>query len=183
MDSLRTRYTKEIKPKLGEELGIKNPMAIPGIKKVVINMGVGGLFRDKGMLDKALEEMGAIAGQKPAIRPATKSIAGFNIRAGMPVGVAVTLRGERAYNFLSKFISVVLPRLRDFRGVSVKSFDKNGNYTLGMPEHTVFPEIDLGKVDKAKSMEITIVTNAGSKEKGKALLSALGMPFEKEEDK
>lgn len=179
--SVLEKYQKDARKVLAEELGIKNELAIPKIQKVVINMGTGELHKNKEVYQKTVDEIAAISGQKPAVRAARISVAGFNLRAGTPVGLTVTLRGVRMYQFLDKLISVVLPRLRDFRGVPTKSFDPNGNYTLGFTEHTVFPEIDLAKVDRAKGLEVTIVSNAGSKEKGRRLLELLGMPFEKNE--
>ena len=178
---LREKYEKEVKPKLAADLGLKNIQAVPKLEKIVINMGVGNLLKDKAAQDKAAEELGAITGQKPQTRPAKLSVAGFGIRAGMPVGLRVTLRGDRMYSFLDKLISVVFPRLRDFRGISAKKFDKAGNYSIGFVEHTVFPEIDLAKVDKTKGLEITIVNSAQDQKVGKLLLTYLGMPFEKED--
>jgi large subunit ribosomal protein L5 len=178
---LREKYEKEIMPKLAEDLGVKNMNAVPKLEKIVINMGVGNLIKDKAAMDKATEELAAITGQKPQSRPAKSSIAGFGIRAGMPVGLRVTLRGDRMYSFLDKLISIVFPRLRDFRGISNKKFDKAGNYSIGFVEHTVFPEIDLAKVDKLKGLEITIVNTAKDEKAGKMLMTYLGMPFEKEE--
>lgn len=178
--SLREKYTKEVRDKMAQEFGIKNHMAVPKVSKIVINMGTGEAYRNKESYAKLQAELAAITGQKPKIQAARVSIAGFNLRAGMQVGLTSTLRGARMYSFLEKLISVVLPRLRDFRGVSKKSFDQNGNYTLGFAEHIVFPEIDLSAVAKPHGLEITIVSNAGSKEKGLKLLELLGMPFEKD---
>lgn len=177
----KEKYESQVKKDLSSEFGIKNPNAIPKITKIVVNMGIGGLLKDKALQEKAQEELGLITGQRPQIRPAKISVAGFGIRVGMPVGLRVTLRGERMYSFLEKLISIVFPRLRDFRGVPVKSFDKAGNYSIGFAEHTVFPEIDLGKVDKLKGLEITIVTSTKDPQISRKLLEYLGMPFEKEE--
>jgi large subunit ribosomal protein L5 len=173
---LLEKYEKEVVPQLIKELEIKNKMAVPKVTKVVINMGVG---KNKEALEPLKKEMALITGQLPSVKKAKISIASFGVRAGMPVGLAVTLRGEKAYSFLDRLFSVVLPRLRDFRGLSLKSFDKVGNYTLGIYEHTVFPEVGLGKT-APHGMEITIVVNSRNKEKSKRLLELLGMPFEKE---
>lgn len=178
MQRLRQKYNKEVTAKLAQEFGIKNTMAVPKVTKVVVNMGIGDTLKDKGMLEGAISEMAAITGQKPSIRQAKISVASFGIRRGMNVGLKTTLRGDRMYAFLDKLFSIVLPRLRDFRGVSVKSFDKVGNYTLGMAEHNVFPEIDITK-SHPRGLEITIVTNAKEVELSKKLLEYLGMPFEK----
>lgn len=180
---LLKHYQQDIAPKLASEFQLKNLMAVPKVKKVVINTGIG-LARDSEEDQKrVLEELGLIAGQKPNLRQARKSIAGFGIRRGQVIGAAVTLRGRKMYDFLQKLFNIVLPRLRDFRGVSKKSFDTSGNYTLGMTEHTVFPEIDLGKVNKVLSLEVTIVTSTRDREKAERLLEELGMPFEKKGDK
>lgn len=157
----------------------KNPMARPKVEKVVLNMGIGDVKDDKGAVEKVSSELAAIAGQKPAFRPARQSVAGFSVRKGEPVGLKVTLRGKRMQAFLGKLFNVVLPRLRDFRGVSRNSFDQNANYTLGISEHTVFPEIDLGEVTKVRGLEVTIVTSTKEKEKAMKLLEELGMPFTK----
>lgn len=176
---LKKRYEEKVAPKLAEEFSIENKMAIPKVEKVVVNMGIGQLSSNKGEMDKVVKDMAAMTGQIPTQRAAKISVAGFSIRKGMPVGLKVTLRGERMYDFLQRLFSVVLPRLRDFRGLSLKSFDKNGNYTLGLEEHTVFPEVDLGKVTP-RGLEITIVTSTKEVDKAKRLLAELGMPFEKE---
>jgi large subunit ribosomal protein L5 len=178
--SLVQTYNEEIAPKLMQEFGLKSNMAAPRVTKVVINMGIGLARDSRDEQEKIVAEMTQIAGQRPNIRHARLAIAGFGIRKGQPVGVAVTLRGQRMYDFLQKLFNIVLPRLRDFRGVSRKSFDAMGNYTLGMSEHSVFPEIDLGKINKVRSLEITIVTSTGDREKSMRLLEELGMPFEKE---
>ena len=179
--TLRQKYEKELKSQLAKELNIDNPMAVPHLVKIVVNMGTGQGFRDKEGFAKLQADLAAITGQKPKIQSAHVSVAGFNLRAGMSVGLSTTLRGEKMYSFLEKLIAVVLPRLRDFRGVPTKSFDKSGNYTLGLVEHTVFPEIDLARVDKPHGLEVTIVNTARNKEEGMKLLELLGMPFEKSE--
>ena len=179
MARLKTRYNDELKAKLKEELGIKNVMEIPRITKITLNMGVGAAATDKKLLDGAVADMTLIAGQKPVVTLARKSIAGFKIRDGWPIGCKVTLRGERMYDFLDKLVSVSLPRVRDFRGVSKKSFDGRGNYTLGVKEQLIFPEIDYDKVSKVRGMDIVIVTTANTDEESRALLTGLGMPFAK----
>lgn len=175
---LREKYEEEIVPQLAKELGTKNSLAIPKITKIVVNMGIGAASKNKELLNQARGDLAAITGQMPSVRQAKVSVASFSLRRGMPVGLKVTLRGNRMYDFLDKVISIVLPRLRDFRGVSLKSFDKSGNYSLGIREHIVFPEIDLSK-SSAKGLEITIVTNTRNKEISKRLLELIGMPFEK----
>jgi large subunit ribosomal protein L5 len=175
------KYQKEVAPKLKEEFAIENKMAIPKIEKVVVNMGVGEMIKNKELGPALSKDLAAITGQKPSTRLAKVSIATFGLRRGMPVGLTVTLRGVRMYDFLDKLFSIVLPRLRDFRGVSNKSFDASGNYTLGLTEHTVFPEVDVTKVSTPRGLEISIVTNAKEKEKAKRLLALMGMPFAKEE--
>lgn len=180
MNRLKEKYNKEIKSALAKEFDIKNQMSLPRLSKVVVNMGVGEAAKSKQAMEALQKDMATITGQHPSTRNAKVSIASFSLRAGMPVGLSVTLRGERMYSFLDRLFSVVLPRLRDFRGVPDKSFDKTGNYTLGIIEHTVFPEIDPTKSAQAHGMEITIVTNAGSVVQSKKLLELLGMPFEKE---
>lgn len=178
--SVKTKYNTEFPKVFSEEFGIKNKSALPRLSKVVVNMGTGQELRNKEIYARLLNEMAAITGQKPKVQAARLSIAGFALREGMPVGLTVTLRGERMFAFLDKLISVVFPRFRDFRGIPAK-FDSRGNYTYGITEYTVFPEIDLAKVDKVRGFEITVVTNAGSPEKGKRMLEILGMPFEKTE--
>ncbi len=178
---LKTKYEKEIIPTLKEEFGIKNPMAVPKIIKVVVNMGVGEMTKSKEIGPSLSRDLAMITGQKPSTRLAKVSIATFGLRRGMPVGLSTTLRGVRMYDFLDKLFSIVLPRLRDFRGAPTKSFDIKGNYTLGMSEHTVFPEVDVAKSGSPHGLEISIVTTSGSPEKAKRLLELLGMPFEKEE--
>jgi len=174
---LKERYQKEIAPAIAKEFGIKNPMAVPRLRKIVLNMGMGEAVANAKILDTAVEELRSITGQKPVITKANKSIASFKLRQGMPIGVAVTLRGERMYEFLDRLVSIALPRVRDFRGVSPKAFDGRGNYTIGVREQLIFPEIDFNKVDKARGMNISIVTTARDYEQARALLKAMGMPF------
>lgn len=174
---MQALYNKTIQPALMEKFGYKNVMQAPKISKIVINMGLGEAVANPKILDSAVLELGAIAGQKPVITRAKKSIAGFKLREGMPIGCRVTLRRDRMWEFLDRLITLSLPRVRDFRGVSGKAFDGAGNYTLGLKEQIVFPEIDFDKVDKVKGMNITVVTTAGTNEEAKELLKALGMPF------
>jgi len=177
MARLREKYKNEIAPALAKDFGIENPMAIPRIEKIILNMGVGEAIGNAKILDTAVEELRSITGQKPVITKAKKSIASFKLREGMNIGTMVTLRGERMYEFLDRLISVALPRVRDFRGISAKAFDGRGNYTLGIREQLIFPEIDFNKVDKTRGMNISIVTTARNDEQSRALLKALGMPF------
>ena len=177
MARLKEKYKKEIAPQIAKEFDIKNPMAIPRIEKIIVNMGMGEAISNSKILDVAVEELKVITGQKPVITKAKKSIASFKLRQGMPIGTMVTLRGERMYEFLDRLISVALPRVRDFRGISGKAFDGRGNYTLGITEQLIFPEIDFNKVDKTRGMNISIVTTAKNDEQSRALLKALGMPF------
>ncbi|MDM5318368.1 50S ribosomal protein L5 [Fictibacillus sp. b24] len=179
MNRLQERYKSEILPSLMEKFNYSSVMQAPKIEKIVINMGVGEAVSNSKVLDTAVEELTAIAGQKPVITRAKKSIAGFKLREGMPIGSKVTLRGERMYDFLDKLISVSLPRVRDFRGVSKKSFDGRGNYTLGVKEQLIFPEIDYDKVNKVRGMDIVIVTTANTDEEARELLTQVGMPFQK----
>ena len=174
---LKERYQKEVAPAIAKEFGIENPMAIPRVQKIVLNMGMGEAIANAKILDTASEELRTITGQKPVITKAKKSIASFKLRQGMPIGVMVTLRGERMYEFLDRFVSIALPRVRDFRGVSPKAFDGRGNYTIGVREQLIFPEIDFNKVDKLRGMNITIITSARNDEQARALLKGLGMPF------
>ncbi|HEV2883582.1 MAG TPA: 50S ribosomal protein L5 [Pyrinomonadaceae bacterium] len=174
---LKERYQKEVAPAIAKEFGITNPMAIPRVQKVVLNMGMGEAIANAKILDVATEELRTITGQKPVVTKAKKSIASFKLRQGMPIGVMVTLRGDRMYEFLDRFVSVALPRVRDFRGVSPKAFDGRGNYTIGVREQLIFPEIDFNKVDKLRGMNITIITSARNDEQARALLKGLGMPF------
>jgi large subunit ribosomal protein L5 len=177
MARLRDKYKNDIAPALAKEFDIKNPMAIPKIEKVVVNMGLGEASANAKILDVAAEELKSVTGQKPVITKAKKSIAAFKLRQGMAIGTMVTLRGERMYEFLDRLISVALPRVRDFRGVSAKAFDGRGNYTLGIREQLIFPEIDFNKVDKTRGMNISIVTTAPNDDQARSLLKALGMPF------
>jgi large subunit ribosomal protein L5 len=174
---LKERYQKEIAPAIAKEFGITNPMAIPRVEKVVINMGMGEAIANAKVIDTAADELRAITGQKPVTTRAKKSIAAFKLRQGMPIGTMVTLRGDRMYEFLDRLVSVALPRVRDFRGVSAKAFDGRGNYTLGIRDQLIFPEIDFNKVDKTRGMNISIVTTARNDEQARALLRSLGMPF------
>jgi large subunit ribosomal protein L5 len=176
---LRDRYIKEIAPALGRELGIENRMAIPRLTKVVLNMGLGEAVANPKILEGAAEELSSIAGQRAVMTKAKKSIATYKLRAGMPIGALVTLRGDRMYEFLDRLINIALPRVRDFRGVSTKAFDGRGNYTLGIRDHSIFPEIDYARMDKSKGLNVTIVTTAGRDDRAKALLASLGMPFGK----
>jgi len=174
---MKTLYRETIRQQLIDQFGYKNPMEVPVIDKIVVNMGVGEAVNDSKKVNAALADLAKIAGQKPAVTRARKSIATFKVREGMPIGVMVTLRGDRMYEFLDRLINVALPRVRDFRGVSTKSFDGRGNYTLGLRDQLIFPEIDYSKVEKQKGMNVTIVTNAKSDEQARALLRGLGMPF------
>ena len=177
MARLKEKYKNEIAPALAKEFEIKNPMAIPRIEKVIINMGLGEASANAKILDVAAEELKSITGQKPVITKAKKSIAAFKLRQGMSIGTMVTLRGDRMFEFLDRLISVALPRVRDFRGISAKAFDGRGNYTLGIREQLIFPEIDFNKVDKTRGMNISIVTSAPNDDQARSLLKALGMPF------
>ncbi|MCB1055001.1 MAG: 50S ribosomal protein L5 [Acidobacteria bacterium] len=174
---LKVRYHDEVVPKIKDEFSIENIMAVPRVVQVSLNMGLGEAIQNAKMLDDAVAELGSIAGQRPVVTRAKKSIAAFKLRQGMAIGARVTLRNERMWEFLDNLISVALPRVRDFRGVSGKSFDGRGNYTLGIRDHLIFPEIDFSKVDKVKGMNITIVTTAGNDERARFLLRELGMPF------
>lgn len=177
--SLQTIYQEQVKPKFTQELRIKNPMAIPRVEKVVVDMGVGEGAKNKELLEQLTKDLALITGQKPQLRRARIAVSGFGIRKNDPVGLRVTLRSGKMYAFLEKLFSVVLPRLRDFRGVKLSAFDKRGNYTLGLSEHTIFPEVDLAKSAKSWGLGITIVTTAQSDGHAKVLLETLGMPFEK----
>jgi large subunit ribosomal protein L5 len=174
---LKVRYRDEIVPQLREELGMANLMQVPRFEKVSINMGVGDALKDGRLLDAAVEDLTIIAGQKPVVTRARKSIAGFKLREGMPIGVKVTLRGDRMWEFLDRLVSLALPRIRDFRGLDAKAFDGRGNYTFGLTEQLVFPEIDYDKVLKVRGMDITIVTTAHDDDEGRALLLAAGFPL------
>ena len=180
MDRIEKRYKEEILPKLREELGLKNIMQVPKVEKVVINMGVGEAIGNIKLLDAAVEQLTAISGQKAVITRAKKSISNFKLREGMPIGCRVTLRGQRMYEFLDRLMNIALPRVRDFRGISKKAFDGRGNYTLGLKDQLIFPEIDYGKIDKPRGMNVCIVTNATKDEHARALLTHLGMPFRKD---
>jgi large subunit ribosomal protein L5 len=174
---LKTRYQQEILPALTERFGYSTPMRAPKIEKVTVNMGVGDAKQDSKVLDAAAEQLATITGQRPNIRRARKSIAQFKVREGMPVGVAVTLRGARSYEFLDRLMSVAIPRIRDFRGLNPRSFDGRGNYSLGVREQIIFPEVDYDEVDQVRGLDITITTTAQSDDEAYALLEALGMPF------
>jgi len=174
---LKQRFRQEIAPTLRKELELKNPMAVPHLDKIVVNVGVGEATQNAKVLDPAVNELAQITGQKPVITRARKSIAAFKVRAGQPIGAMVTLRGDRMYEFFDRLVNVVLPRVRDFRGVSTKSFDGRGNYTLGLHDQLIFPEIDYARVDKLKGMNVTIVTTARSDDQARSLLRHLGMPF------
>lgn len=174
---LKEKYTKEIKPALLKELGLKNTMAVPRLEKIVLNMGLGEATQNVKVMDPLMTDLGLITGQKPVTTRAKKSIAAFKVREGMPIGAMVTLRGEKMYEFLDRLISTALPRVRDFKGVSTKSFDGRGNYTLGVRDQLIFPEIDYSRVDKLKGMNVTIVTTAKDDQQAKALLQHFGMPF------
>jgi large subunit ribosomal protein L5 len=171
------KYRKDVVPVLKKEFGIDNPMAVPKIEKIVLNMGVGEAIQNVKIVEAAAEELTKIAGQRAVITRARKSIATFKLREGMPIGCRVTLRGERMYDFLDRLLNIALPRVRDFRGVPTRAFDGRGNYTLGIKDHLVFPEIDPGKVEKSKGLNVTIVTTAGSDDRARVLLRELGMPF------
>lgn len=180
MNVMKEKYTNEVSPALMKSLGLTNVMQVPRIKKVVINIGMGEAMENPKALDAAVQDLGAITGQKPVITKARKSIANFKLREGRAIGTAVTLRGEKMWAFLDRLMNIVLPRVRDFRGVSAESFDGRGNYTLGLREQIIFPEIEYDKVDKVRGMEITIVTTASTDEQAAALLQMLGMPFRKD---
>lgn len=179
MARLKETYQAELVPQLKKDLQLKNIMEVPRVEKVVVNMGLGEAIQNIKVLESAVEELSRITGQKAVITKAKKSIASFKLREGMPIGAMVTLRREKAYEFLDRLINVALPRVRDFKGVSPKAFDGRGNYTLGIREQLIFPEIDLEKIEKVKGLNITIVTTARSDEEGRALLAGLGMPFRK----
>lgn len=179
MSRLSEKFKNEVSPSLVEKFNYSSVMEVPRVDKIVLNMGVGDAVSNTKNLDKAVEELALIAGQNPVITRAKKSIAAFRLREGMPIGAKVTLRGERMYEFLDKLVSVSLPRVRDFRGVSPKSFDGRGNYTLGVKEQLIFPEIDFDDVNKVRGLDITIVTTAETDEEGRELLKQMGMPFKK----
>src|SRR5437763_1197476 len=177
---LKTRYIEEIRPALMQRFGYSTPMEAPRISKVTVNMGVGDAKQDSKMLEAATDQLATITGQRPSVRRARKSIAQFKVREGMPVGVAVTLRGERSYEFLDRLMSIAIPRIRDFRGLSPRSFDGRGNYSLGVREQIIFPEVDYDEIDQVRGLDITITTTASSDEESFALLEAMGMPFSRE---
>jgi large subunit ribosomal protein L5 len=174
---LRDRYTSEIRPQLREEFSYRNDLEVPKVEKIVVNIGVGEAIANNRALDAAIGDLTIITGQKPVVTRAKKSVAAFRLRAGMPIGTMVTLRGDRMYEFLDRLLNTALPRVRDFRGVSSKSFDGRGNYSLGLREQLIFPEIEYDKVDKSRGMEVSIVTTAKTDEEGRRLLTLLGMPF------
>jgi len=177
---LQTRYREEILPALTERFGYSTPMRVPRIEKVTVNMGVGDAKQDSKMLEAASEQLATITGQRPNVRRARKSIAQFKVREGMPVGVAVTLRGARSYEFLDRLMSVAIPRIRDFRGLNPRSFDGRGNYSMGVREQIIFPEVDYDEVDQVRGLDITITPTAQSDDEAFALLEAFGMPFARE---
>jgi len=177
MSRLKEKYAKEVAPALKKEFGYANVMAIPRVSKVIINMGLGEATSNAKIVDTAADELSKITGQKAAVRRAKKSIAAFKVRQGMPVGAMVTLRGERMYDFLDRLIGIALPRVRDFKGISAKGFDGRGNYTLGLKDQIIFPEIDYMKVDKARGMNVSVVTTAKTDEEARKLLQLIGLPF------
>lgn len=179
MSRLKDKYSNEVRPKLGEALSLKNNLSLPALSKIVVNMGIGEAKDNVGILDKAKINLTAITGQRPVVTKAKKSISSFKLTVGAPIGLMVTLRGERMYDFLDKLINIVLPKVRDFRGLSDKSFDIKGNFNLGLRELTIFPEVDFKNVDKQRGIQITITTTASNKEEGKKLLELLGVPFTK----
>ena len=174
---LKTRYNDEVRAALQQQFGFSNVMQIPGVTKVVVNMGVGEAARDAKLIEGAVRDLATITGQKPVVRKATKSIAQFKLREGQPIGAHVTLRGDRMWEFLDRLLSLALPRIRDFRGLSAKQFDGNGNYTFGLNEQSMFHEIDIDRIDRPRGMDITVVTTATTDDQGRALLKQLGVPF------
>ena len=178
---LREKFHKEVAPALMKEFNLTNPMAVPRMNKIVVNMGLGEATQNAKIMDPAVNELGQIAGQKPVVTRAKKSIAAFKVREGMPIGAMVTLRGDRMYEFFDRLVNVALPRVRDFRGISTKSFDGRGNFTLGLKDQLIFPEIDYARVDKMKGMNVTIVTTAKSDNEARALLRHMGMPFRQQQ--
>ena len=177
MATMRDLYENECRAQLAKDAGYKNPMEIPRVEKIVLNMGLGEAVQNPKIVEKAAAELTRIAGQKAVITRARKSIATFKLREGMPIGARVTLRREKMYDFLSKLVNIALPRVRDFRGISPKGFDGNGNYSMGITEHIIFPEVDYDKIDKIRGLNVTIVTSAKTDDEGRALLKKLGMPF------
>ncbi len=183
MARLAEKYQKEMIPALMDEFKYKSVMAVPKLVKIVLNIGLGEAIKEAKLLDVAADELAAITGQKPIIRKARKAIAAFKLRQGMPIGVKVTLRGDRLYEFLDRLVSIALPRVRDFRGLSPNAFDGNGNYTLGITDQFIFPEMDVGKTERIRGMNITIVTSAKDDEEGRFLLAGMGMPFARAEER
>ena len=179
MNRLQEKYNNEVVPQLMKQFEYKSIMEVPKIEKIVVNIGVGDAITNSKLLDEAVEELAAITGQAPVVTKAKKSIANFKLREGMPIGCKVTLRSEKMYEFMDKLVNISLPRVRDFRGVSDTSFDGRGNYTLGVKEQIIFPEIDFDKVNRSRGMDVVIVTTAKTNEESKALLQAMGMPFKK----
>jgi len=175
---LKERYRQQVLPRLQQELGFSNPMQVPRVEKVVVNMGVGDALKDGRMLEAAVDDLTIITGQKPVITKARKSIAGFKLREGQAIGAKVTLRGDRMWEFIDRLVAIAIPRIRDFRGLNPNAFDGHGDYTLGLTEQLIFPEIDYDKVSNVRGMDITIVTTATTDDEGRALLSALGFPFQ-----
>ncbi|HEX5950055.1 MAG TPA: 50S ribosomal protein L5 [Actinomycetota bacterium] len=175
---LKVRFRQEVLPRLQQELGMDNPMQVPRLEKVVINMGVGDSLKDGRLMEAAVEDLQTITGQRPVVTRARQSVAGFKIREGMAIGVKVTLRGDRMWEFIDRLVSIAIPRIRDFRGLNPRSFDGHGNFTLGLTEQLIFPEIDYDKVAKVRGMDITVATTAKTDDEGRALLVALGFPFE-----
>lgn len=181
---MKRMHRERVVPRMVEKHSYSNPMSVPRLERIVLNMGLGRLSeagRNKAVVDEAVSELALIAGQRPAVTKARKSIAGFKLREGLPIGCAVTLRGARMYEFFDRLVNLALPRVRDFRGVSPKSFDGGGNYTMGVKEHIIFPEIDYSKVSRVKGLNITVVTTSGSDEEARSLLEEMGMPFAREE--
>jgi len=179
MARLKEKYQKEVKPALIKKFGYKSPMQAPALTKIVVNMGLGEGIQDPKIVEAAAKDLGTITGQKPSIRKSKKSIANFKLRAGLPIGAMVTLRGDTMYEFFDRMVNVAMPRIRDFKGMPAKSFDGRGNYTMGIKEQIIFPEINYDKISKIVGMDITFVTTAKSDEEGKELLSLMGMPFQK----
>ena len=177
---LKAKYNESVAAQLAEQLGFENPMQVPRLQKIVVNMGIGEAVGDRKQMESAIDELATITGQKPRVNAARKSIAGFKIRAGMPIGASVTLRGDRMWEFFDRLLSVAIPRIRDFRGLNPKGFDGNGNYSFGVTEQLIFPEVDLDSVISTRGMNITICTTATDDEAGKALLDAFGFPFRKQ---
>ena len=179
MPRLREKYEKDVIPKMMKEFGYKNKMQVPRLHKIVVNMGLGEALQNPKIIDSSSKEMAAITGQRPVVTRSKKSIANFKLREGLPIGCMVTLRNERMYEFLDRLINVAIPRVRDFRGISRRSFDGKGNFTMGVREQIIFPEIDYDKIEKIKGLNVSIITTAGTDEEGRALLTHLGMPFKR----